>query len=155
MITGRDSVWVFAGDPAAVVGRFLTAWSQTWPGMVVAVGRQNNEPFVPWDDRTVRLSPGTEEVLVARDLEMTTRWDEDGYASDATGLGPFAIYYRPYARRTTEMLALQDPYEHDFVYEPYPVVVVGAGLSLLTIVTPDDAGAFRQTIAQHLIDQVR
>jgi hypothetical protein len=86
---------------------------------------------------------------------MESHWDEHGYTPDTTGQGPFAIYYRPFARRTTEVLALEDPYEHGdhFRYEPYEMVVVGSGLTLLTVVSPDGAEEFTGTILEGLVAQ--
>ena len=152
MITGTDSVLVLGGDPAGLVHRFLRSWSASWPAMRVTIGESDTVRFQDWDGTGV-LSPGPEEILVARDEAMESHWDEHGYTLDATGEGPFAIYYRPYTRRTTEVLALQVPYDHGggFSFEPYEMVVVGAGLTLLTVVSPDDADDFTTRIIEGLL----
>ncbi|WP_067503466.1 hypothetical protein [Actinoplanes sp. TFC3] len=154
MITGQDTVVVLAGDPAAVVRRFLDAWSERWPGLRVAVGVDDSAPFEPWAGGMV--ATGREEILVARDEDMEVFWDEHGYALDATGEGPFAIYYSPYGPRSSKVLALEDPYNHGdgFAYEPYEMLVAGRGMSLLTLVTPDEAKEFSATLLDALLDQI-
>jgi hypothetical protein len=92
--------------------------------MRVTIGESEAVPFRDWDGTAV-LSPGPEEILIARDEAMESHW----------------------------VLALQDPYDHGdgFIYEPYEMVVVGFGLTLLTVVSPDDTDEFTATIIERLL----
>ncbi len=156
MITGDDSVVVVGAEPMEAVRKFLDRWSERWPGMRVAVEGADESGFLPWSRGRLDLPVGTGEALVVRDVAMEAAWDEKGYVRDELGEGPVAIYYRPFARRTAQVLAMQDPYDHgdDFIFEPYPMLMVAKGLSLVTVVTPDEAPDFTADVVETFADCV-
>ncbi|GAA2904544.1 hypothetical protein Acy02nite_60300 [Actinoplanes cyaneus] len=155
MISGHDLVLVVAGDAGPVVRGFLDGWAARWPQMRVAAGAEAVNGFGSWPERAAQVPAGTGEVLVARDTAMESGWDDRGYAPDRRGEGPFALYYRPLTRLTTEVMAHQDPYERTgFRFDPYPMVLAGPGMSLLTLVAPEPDGDFTKALLAALVSSV-
>lgn len=154
MITGFDSVVLTARRPGPAIARFLEQWSDRWPDMRVAVTDGSGESrFVAWRATRPSIPDTNGEVLVARDERMLGDWDEHGYELLDPAAGPFAVFYRPCPARQFPALVHGDPYAQDVghPFEPYPVTVVGAGLWLVTAVTPDDESAFSRSVIEAVI----
>lgn len=68
---------------------------------------------------------------------MEKDWDEFGYAPRDDGEGPFAVLYGPSPRPATAIRMEEEPGEDQgFRFHPHGAVLITAGLSLITIVTP-------------------
>ncbi|QFG24971.1 hypothetical protein [Actinomadura sp. WMMB 499] len=151
MISGHDSVLVCAGPVAERVGGFVDALADASPSLLVAVDEGG---FVPWDGRT-RPPSGAAELLVARDAEMVDRWDRDGYHLDRDGHGTLMIAYEPCRAPRLDVTVLDDPYGRGgFLFDPYDVTLIGAGLSLVTVVTPDADGPFARSVLDGLAEHL-
>ena len=151
MITGFDTVVVTAGRPGPAIGRFLTEWGSQWPDMQVSAGDPAEPPFITWRDAGPALPETRGEVLVARDERMLSDWDEHGYALPGSAVGPFFLLYQPCPAPRFRAQVQQDPYVTGMRFDPYPVTIVGTGLSLITIVTPDEDSEFSRSVIDGMI----
>ncbi|WP_018654746.1 hypothetical protein [Actinomadura flavalba] len=151
MITGVDTVLVAAAPVEGAVRGFVGAVAERWPALRVAVeeGESGVGPFVPFDRLGV-LPAASGNVLVARDAEMVRRWDEDGYEPDAGGEGPFMVMYEPCRAPAVRVHVLDDPYARPFGFAAHDAVLVGARLSLVTLVAPDRDGGFSRWLVAEL-----
>ncbi|WP_327039675.1 hypothetical protein [Micromonospora maris] len=125
-----------------------------WPNMLVAL----DGPFLPWRRTRAQVPAGAGEVYVARDAQMERRWDDVGYSLMEQGEGPFAVLYEPCRHPTVEIRLDEDPYDRrGFGFEPYSATLVTAGLSMVTVVTPDADSPFSRglidALKQALVDQ--
>ncbi|WFE47694.1 hypothetical protein [Verrucosispora sp. WMMD1129] len=160
MITGYDTVLITAAPVDAGIRVMLDDLHGRWPNMVVALGGDHVGPFLPWRTTRAQVPAGAGEVYVARDAEMERRWDDLGYSLMEYAEGPFAVLYQPSSQPTVEIQLNEDPYgPGGFGFEPYPATVVTAGLSLVTLVTPNADSSFSQgllnALRQALISQAR
>ncbi|WP_433889295.1 hypothetical protein [Streptomyces sp. CA-111067] len=153
MITGMDHVVLVQGPAAAVVERFLGSWLSRWPALRCASADEGSDGvFSPWVPGRVGTSTDSSGLLISRDEEMEAHWDMSGYTLDERGEGPLALYHQPAGWQSLTMVPREDPYPGaGFGYEPYDITVVGAGLHLFTLVTPDDSAFTRAALAT-LID---
>lgn len=151
MITGFDSVVVTAGLPGPAIGRFLTQWGLQWPDMRVSTGDPAESPFVTWRDARPAVPEKRGEVLVARDERMLSDWDEHGYAIPGSAVGPFYLLYEPCPAPQFSALLQHDPYAGGMRFDPYPVTIVGTGLSLVTVVTPDEDSEFSRSVIDGVV----
>lgn len=158
MITGFDTVFVARATVAGAVRKLLDDLHHQWPDMVVALTGTDDERFTPWQTARNNVPVGSGEVLVARDTHMEQRWEVAGYALMEHGEGPFAVLYQPSARPLIAIHLNEDPYDSTYGFKPYPATLVAAGLSLVTVVTPDVDSPFSrqilERIRQALADQV-
>lgn len=140
MITGHDTVLIAADPAGGPVGRFLRRWSSDpWPAMRVSI---DDSPFLPFAEHAAP-PPDRAEILLAADDRMVSAWDEEGYHLSPSGDGPLMLAYEPCPASRLRMLALDDPYRRTgFAYEPYEATLVAKGISLVTIVTPDQDSDF-------------
>jgi hypothetical protein len=150
MITGYDSV-VIAKSPAGPgVRAMVDGLHARWPDMVVALGGKDAEsigPFMPWRQARAAVPAEAGELYVARDAAMERAWDDVGYSLMEGGEGPFAVLYRPAPKRTVAIQLDEEPYGWEgFRFEPYEATLVSAGLSLVTIVTPDEESFFSRDL---------
>ncbi len=158
MITGYDTILITGAPVDAGIRAMLDGLHGTWPSLVVALGGEHVGPFLPWRSRRGQVPAGTGEVYVARDAEMEQRWDDVGYSLMEQAEGPFAVLYQPASQPAVEIQLNDDPYERKgFGFDPYPATLVTAGLSLVTVVTPDADSPFSRGIinalSQALISQ--
>ncbi|WP_329385640.1 hypothetical protein OG625_25900 [Streptomyces sp. NBC_01351] len=139
MITGDDHVFVVHGPPAPAIARFLASWAEDRPGLRVAfVG---GDGFHPWAPAGLELPEEAAELLVARDESMPGWWDDHGYRLDGSGEGPFSVLYEKASWESLRVTAMEDPYgDEGFRHTPYDVRLLGAGFSLVTVVTPGPGG---------------
>ncbi|MEV4813849.1 hypothetical protein [Micromonospora avicenniae] len=152
MITGYDTVLITGAPVDAGIRAMLDDLHERWPGMLVAVGGEQVGPFLPWRRVRAQVPAGAGEVYVARDAEMERRWDEVGYSLMEHDEGPFALLYEPSGEPAVEIQLNEDPYHRtDFGFEPYPATLVTAGMSLVTVVTPDKGSPF----SRELLDALR
>lgn len=153
MITGLDTVFVARGPAGPAVERFLGRWLERWPGMRVASAEEGADGvFAPWAPGVLDLSGTSGSLLVARDERMEADWDDTGYALDHRGEGPLYLAFEPVGRPVLRVSALEDPYgDSGFRYEPYEVALVGAGLCLVTAVTPEDV-PFSRAVRDALVE---
>ncbi len=154
MISGADNVLVIAGPGGAPVVRFLDGWAQRWPAMHVALDGPEVYADGGWPDVRDQVAADAGEILVARDKEMDAAWEEHGYDIPGEPEGPFVIYYQPCSVRQFTAQVTADPYEQgtDYIFNPYEVRVVGAGLSLVTLVTPDMEKDFSHQVIAAFIE---
>jgi hypothetical protein len=153
MITGTDTVMISPWPVREKVERFFLTRSQGWSSMLVQVSGGPRTPFSSWG-REGRL-PVEGEVLVARDERMCADWDEDGYALDASGEGPFAVYYQRAGREHLRVALLEDPYRREgFGFAPFEATLVGA-MALVTLVTPDAESPFCRELRDGLESALR
>lgn len=97
------------------------------------------------------MPTGTGDVLVARDEQMRREWDDVGYSLRENDEGPFAVIYQPAVPPTVEIQLNEDPYGGvGYRFDPYPAVLVAAGLSFVTAVTPDADSPFSRGILDEL-----
>lgn len=143
-----DHVFLAQGPVPVMVERFLGSWFRRWPELRCASGEDDSDGvFSPWAPGLVGASADTGSLLIARDEEMEANWDRSGYVLDERGEGPLALYYVPAGWQSLPMVPQKDPYGHvGFRYEPYDITVVGAGLYLFTLVTPDDSAFTRAAL---------
>ncbi|MGC5021265.1 hypothetical protein [Micromonospora sp. DT47] len=151
MITGHDTVLLSGGRVDVGIRAMLDGLHGRWPNMVVSVSGVANETFLPWPRSRGDVPAGTGEVLVARDTQMEQRWDDVGYSLLEHDEGPFAVLYQPSGRSAVEIKLDEDPYDRPgFRFGPYPATLVAAGLSLVTLVTPDIESPFSRGILDAL-----
>ncbi|SCG69547.1 hypothetical protein GA0070613_4627 [Micromonospora inositola] len=160
MITGHDTVFVTGAPVDAGIRTMLDVLHCRWPNMLVAVSGVADDVFLPWQTSRNDVPAGTGEVLVARDAQMEQRWDEVGYSLMEHDEGPFALLYQPSGRTTVQIQVDEDPYgPSGFRFEPHSATLITAGLSLVTVVTPDAESPFSRRILdalrQALISQTR
>lgn len=152
MITGYDTALITGAPVDAGIRAMLDDLNGRWPNMLVALGREQLGSFLPWRKMRAQVPAGAGEVYVARDAEMERRWDDVGYSLMEHGEGPFAVLYEFAGQPAVEIEFHEDPYERrGFGFEPYPATLVTAGLSLVTIVTPDADSPF----SRGLLDALR
>ncbi|RZU72443.1 hypothetical protein EV384_0808 [Micromonospora kangleipakensis] len=152
MITGYDTVFITGAPVDAGIRAMLDDLHARWPNMLVAPGGEHVGPFLPWRTTRAQVPAGAGEVYVARDAEMERRWDDLGYSLMEHAEGPFAVLYESSSQPAVEIQLNEDPYERRGIgIEPYPATLVTAGLSLVTIVTPDADSPF----SRGLLDALR
>lgn len=149
MITGSDSVILTAVPPAPAIRRFLDRWLEVWPDMRADL---HGDGFAPWSQLRDLELPGTGEVLVAKDQAMQEAWDEHGYDLPGVDEGPFTLMYQPCPTIRFTVTVTSDPYAPDsgFGFAPYPAQVLGAGLHLVTAVTPSTMKDFSDRVVEYL-----
>lgn len=150
MITGYDTVLITSTPVDAGIRAMLDDLNGIWPNMLVAFGGEHVGPL-PWRRTRAQVPAGADEVYVARDAEMERRWDDVGYSLMAQAEGPFAVLYQPSSQPAVEIELNEDPYRpRGLGFEPYPATLVTAGLSLVTIVTPDADSPFSRGLIEAL-----
>ena len=149
MITGSDSVILTAVSPAPAIRRFLDRWLEAWPDMRADL---HGDGFAPWSQLRDLELPETGEVLVAKDQAMQDAWDEHGYELPGVDEGPFTLMYQPCPATRFTVTVTSDPYAPDsgFGFAPYPAQVLGAGLHLVTAVTPSTKKGFSDRVIEYL-----
>jgi hypothetical protein len=154
IITGADTVLVVAGHGGAAAVRFLDGWARRWPAMWVALDGPGAPPEGGWPEVRDRVAADVGVILVARDEQMSAAWEEHGYDIPGEPEGPVAVWYQPCPARRFTALATTDPYARpgEFLFDPYEVAVIGAGLSLVTLVTPDADTDFSREVIAAFID---
>ncbi|WP_305784403.1 hypothetical protein [Symbioplanes lichenis] len=150
MVTGYDSVIIARSPAGPGIRAMLDALHTRWPAMLV--GRSTAEetgidPFLPWPRARGDVAPEAGELYVARDATMEQDWDDYGYDLRPDGEGPFAVLYRPLPHPATTISLTEDPASRP---DPYDAVLITAGLSLITVVTPDETSPFSRDIHDRL-----
>ena len=150
MITGSDYVILTAVSPAPAIRRFLDRWLEVWPDLRADL---HGEGFAPWPELRDLDFPETGEVLVAKDQAMQEAWDEHGYDLPGVDEGPFTLMYQPCPAARFTVTVTSDPYTPDsgFGFAPYPAQVIGAGLHLVTAVTPGTMKNFSDRVVEDLM----
>lgn len=152
MISGHDTVLVCGGDIRMQINRFLVERLRDWPELRASVSGESSGEFVPWSHCGLTL-PLEGEILVARDEAMEAAWDEFGYEIGSDAEGPFAIYYQMVKQSVIPVTALADPYGRtEFQFESYELFLLGRGLWLVTLVTPDVELQFSRLLIRSFID---
>jgi hypothetical protein len=92
VITGFDTVFATAEPPAVWLPRFLTRWQAAWPHLRVD---RHDDGFVPWGESGEDFPSEHGEILVVRDADMESAWNEYGYDAPGDLEGPIGILYEP------------------------------------------------------------
>lgn len=154
-------MFVAGGRVDRAIRTMLDRQREKWPEMVAALHGVDDGEFQPWHAVRDKMPKAEGEVYVARDAEMEQRWDIVGYSLMDHGEGPFGVLYRPAPLSTVDVQLEQDPYDHPYGhgFEPYPATLVTTGLSLITIVTPDNDSPFgrrlMEALGRALVDHAR
>ncbi|GAA4967404.1 hypothetical protein [Actinoplanes utahensis] len=150
MITGYDRVVIARTPVGAAMKAMLDVLHSRWPDMLVALGDRESGrvgPFLQWGQMRREVPSAAAELYVARDAVMEQRWDEVGYSLMEGGEGPFALLYEPAPQPAVAIQINQEPYERKgFGFNPYKASLITAGLSLVTIVTPDEESSFSRNL---------
>jgi hypothetical protein len=148
MITGDDSVILTSGDAVRGVGIFLDGLGLRWPLMEVSV---EGEDFYRWNPNPVHLPKDSGTILIARDRQMVSWWDDNGYTIDSAGEGPLSVSYSPASWKSLRVNLIQDPMSRKgFSFIPYEAVLVGASYSIVSIVTPPLDSGFSAAMVNNL-----
>jgi len=155
MIAGHDTVLITAVDPARMVQNFIEKWSARWPSMLIMVG-DDSPSFTGWND-AVDLPPTEADVIFVRDKKMERFWHEKTYEYMDENEGPFGIFYEPCRVGKFSITMQSQPYNRSagFGFLPYGAVAIGAGITLVTIVTPESEGPFFQEIIDGLMSSAQ
>jgi hypothetical protein len=156
MITGSDTVLITARKPGPAAREFLDTWAARWVDMRICVTTADDSEFIGWPAARASVPDEEGELLIVRDADMESAWDEHGYQVPGSTEGPIAILYQPCTARVFSVTARSDPYARDalFRFDPYDVLVVGSGLTLVTIVTPDTDSEFSKTAIDKLVSSL-
>jgi hypothetical protein len=157
MITGYDSVLLAKTPVGPGIRTMLDRLHTRWPDMLVALAEKGTPvgPFEPWRRTRAAVPADAGELYVARDAAMEQRWDDLGYALMEGGEGPFAVLYQPSPQRTVAIRLNEQPYEQNgFRFDPYDAVLITAGLSLVTVVTPDEGSPFSRSLLDSLSQEL-
>ncbi|CAM5539436.1 hypothetical protein SROCM77S_04803 [Streptomyces rochei] len=98
--TGHSTDFVVDASFPEAMARFVRRAERRWPGLYV-----NGEPLAPSASASWRLPPSDDDapgiVTFSAGRHMEDFWEEHGYATDATGQGPFSVFHRlhPHALR--------------------------------------------------------
>ncbi|MGW3295484.1 hypothetical protein ACWC9S_16050 [Streptomyces xiamenensis] len=120
---------------------FIQRQLERWPALLFDEERLDEEMISGWDFPDTTNATESEFITFCRDDEMNEFWDENGYATDSTGEGPFAVYFRRYAdplhAQRIEGVRQTRPDGRE------PLLLEGARLLLstyyvVTLLTPDD-----------------
>jgi hypothetical protein len=151
--TGFDNAFICGPSFPDAARRFVAAQLDRWPGLLLDEERFTPEALTSWslpepdedggkDDDGGDGAAEDDMLTFCRDAGMDAFWEEHGYALDATGQGPFALFYGRYtdepvfARQLTGVRQRRRPGES-------PLELEGVGLLLseyyaVTLVTPED-----------------
>lgn len=119
--------------------RFLVRRTRRWPQLSL-----NGEPL---DDATLSHWQLPEEADTsesnilgfARDSTMEQHWEDEGYALDDTGEGPFALFYSRYSRPLTAGAVTGVSGVPESVAESVESIgLMLTGFFVVTLLTPDD-----------------
>jgi hypothetical protein len=137
MITGDDTVILVSGDPAVAVERFLVDLHGRWPRMQIALEAGELGSFREWASAPVSMPRTAAVILIARDEQMVSGWDDYGYAIDPMGEGPLMVSYQPTNWNSLKVQVIEDPFSREgFQFLPYEAIIVGAEYYVLTLTTP-------------------
>ncbi|GAA3086946.1 hypothetical protein ACFQ0X_17955 [Streptomyces rectiviolaceus] len=139
-ITGHSSDFIADTAFPAAVKQFVMRQQQRWPGLFLYGEPAGAESLADWklpDDDDDDDYSGI--VTFSAGQEMEDFWEENGYALDDAGEGPFSVFYRlhPQPLRAGQVTGVQctDP--------EAAAAVEGTGLLLaeyfaVSLVTPED-----------------
>ncbi|WP_346135982.1 hypothetical protein [Streptomyces carpaticus] len=92
--TGAQTVFVAGGDFPARVRVFIGRQLDRWPGLLLDEERFDRGMLGRWELPESPEDPYPECVTFCRDDAMNAFWEENGYDLDASGEGPFALFFR-------------------------------------------------------------
>lgn len=151
MITGEDSVFLSNGSPAGAIRAFLTDLAARWPSVRVWVDGSEDESFQPWASDPVQIPEDSGTILIARDEQMVSEWDDRGYTLDSFDEGPLQIEYEPASWSSLEVQVLSDPLQvSGYSFKPYEAIVVGRGYYIVSLVTPPLESSFSRTMVERI-----
>jgi hypothetical protein len=91
--TGHSTDFVVDASFPEAMARFVRRAEHRWPGLYL-----NGEPLAPGASESWRLSPPDDDapgiVTFSAGRGMEDFWEENGYATDAAGQGPFSVFHR-------------------------------------------------------------
>jgi hypothetical protein len=151
VITGDDSVFLCNRSPAEAVRAFLTDLAVRWPSVRVWVDGSAGESFQPWVSDPVQIPEDSGTILIARDDQMVSEWDDRGYTLDSFNEGPLQIEYEPASWNSLEIQVLRDPLQASgYSFNPYEAIVVGRGYYIVSLVTPPLESSFSRTMIERI-----
>jgi hypothetical protein len=151
MPTGFDNAFICGPSFPHAAKRFAEAQLLRWPGLLLNEEPADAAQLASWSLPGAAGQGGENEedeededdlLTFCRDAGMNEFWDENGYALDPTGEGPFALFF---GRYTSDPLYARELKGVSQTREPgkTPMELEGVGLLLpeyyaVTLVTPDD-----------------
>ncbi|MEU6681390.1 hypothetical protein [Streptomyces sp. NPDC046925] len=139
-ITGHSSDFIVDGSFSTAMKQFVMRQHRHWPGLFLYGEPVHAESLADWnlpeaddDDEYSGI------VTFSSGQKMEDFWEENGYALDGDGEGPFSVFYQlhPQSLRAARVTGVQGA-------DPEAVAAVeGAGLLLaeyfaVSLVTPED-----------------
>lgn len=154
-VTGYSTDFIVGAEFVYAVRRFIATQLGRWPGLLVDGVPASGRSAAHWSPEQGQGADDNPSIVgFARDPEMEQFWEDNGYALDERGEGPFSIFYRSRTGllqgRVAELSA-DDP--------SLPAAFDGSILILtsyftLSVVTPSDPAAdhFSRSIITEFID---
>lgn len=151
MITGADHVILTASPPAPALAAFLDRCAMSWPDLRIDT---DGCGFASWVEAHCTLPPEHGEICVARDADMERAWGEHGYEIPGQHEGPFMLMYQACPAPRFEAELRSDPFAHGGTFQPYPALIAGRGIYLITLVVSGRLHAFTTTIIDRLLTEL-
>ncbi|MEV0529355.1 hypothetical protein AB0I66_38655 [Streptomyces sp. NPDC050439] len=139
-ITGHSSDFVVDASLPTAMKQFVMRRHRHWPGIFLYGEPVSAESLAAWDLPEVDADDEYSGIVTfSAGQEMEDFWEENGYALNSDGEGPFSVFYslRPQPLRAARVTGVQGA-------DPEAVAAVeGAGLLLgeyfaVSLITPDD-----------------
>lgn len=140
------------GFPAAA-RRFLERRVRRWPGLLLNGVRPDAAALGSWHLPEERDAYESDILGFARDAAMEQHWEDEGYALDGTGEGPFALFYSRYGGPLTAGAVTGVSGVPDRVAESVESIgLMLSGFFVVSLLTPEEpaADAFSGTVLRDL-----
>lgn len=159
MISGYDTPFVCATEFPSRVKDFIGIQVRHWPGLLLDDEPLDAATMAAWTLPETEGQTESEALTFCRDAAMDEFWEENGYALDAGGEGPFALFYRRFVS-PLQADALSGV-RQNLPEGQRPLDLEGAGLLLseyysVTLVTPEDPreDAFSRRVLHDLVNSL-
>lgn len=97
-ITGYSSDFIVDTTFPAAVRQFVARRQQRWPGLLLCGEPVGAQSSAEWELPAVDDDDHPDIITFSSGQEMEDFWDENGYALDGAGEGPFSLFYRLHAQ---------------------------------------------------------
>ncbi|MGW1216266.1 hypothetical protein ACWD5F_42205 [Streptomyces sp. NPDC002499] len=95
-LTGHSTDYIVDGSFPQAMSRFVRRAQQRWPGLFVYGEPVAHAAAADWQLPEADADDFASIVTFSSGSEMEDFWEENGYALDASGQGPYALFYRPH-----------------------------------------------------------